>query len=36
MDSNHEEDGQELRKFTLIVFLNDGADVDDAAESDAQ
>lgn len=34
MDSNHEEDGDENRKFTMIIFLNDGVDVDNAMEAD--
>lgn len=34
MDSNHEENGMELRKFTMVIFLNDGVDVDDAMEAD--
>ena len=36
MDSNHEENGQELRKFTMILFLNDNVEVDDAMEADPQ
>ena len=33
VDQNHRYNGQELRKFTMIVFLNDRSDIEESKES---